>query len=74
MEEVKKDSLPTTGCGVIVIKDGKILIGERKDNGQICGPGGHIEIGETPEDAARILSVTGISLHRVFRGTGFLQY
>lgn len=51
-EEVKTDSVPTSGCGVIVIKDGKILIGERKDNGQICGPGGHIEIGETPEDAA----------------------
>lgn len=51
-EEVKTDSVPTTGCGVIVIKDGKILIGERKDNGQICGPGGHIEIGETPEAAA----------------------
>lgn len=41
-----------TGCGVIVVKDGKILVGQRKDNGQICGPGGHIEIGETPEDAA----------------------
>lgn len=41
-----------TGCGVIVVKDGKILIGERKDNGLICGPGGHIELGETPEDAA----------------------
>lgn len=40
------------GCGVIVIKDGKILVGTRKDNGLICGPGGHVEIGETPEDAA----------------------
>lgn len=41
-----------TGCGVIVIKDGQILVGERKDNGLLCGPGGHIEIGETPEEAA----------------------
>ncbi len=51
-EDIKADSAPATGCGVIVIKDGKILIGERKDNGQVCGPGGHIEVGETPEDAA----------------------
>lgn len=35
-----------TGCGVIVVKDGKILVGTRKDNGLVCGPGGQIEIGE----------------------------
>ncbi len=47
-----EDSVQPTGCGVIVMKGGKVLIGERKDNGLICGPGGHIEAGETPEDAA----------------------
>jgi 8-oxo-dGTP pyrophosphatase MutT (NUDIX family) len=41
-----------TGCGVIVIKDGRILAGTREDNGLTCGPGGHIEPGETPEEAA----------------------
>ncbi len=41
-----------TGCGVIVAQDGRILIGTRKDNGLVCGPGGHIEAGEKPEDAA----------------------
>jgi len=46
------DAVTPTGCGVIVIKDGKILVGERKDNGLVCGPGGHIEMGETPEEAA----------------------
>lgn len=51
-EEVAKDSIHPTGCGVIVVKDGKVLIGERKDNGLICGPGGHIEAGENSEDAA----------------------
>lgn len=41
-----------TGCGVIVMRDGKVLVGNRKDSGLICGPGGHIEAGESPEEAA----------------------
>ena len=52
---LKKDKAPT-GCGVLVIRDGKILTGtriERAGNGRICGPGGHIEPGETPEEAAK---------------------
>ena len=43
------------GCGVLVVKDGKILTGTRiggKHKGQICGPGGHIESGESHEEAA----------------------
>lgn len=54
-EPVEKAAAPT-GCGVLVLRDGKILTGTRKEGsgrGQICGPGGHIEEGETPEDAAR---------------------
>lgn len=46
-----------TGCGVLVVRrDGKVLTGTRKENatrGQICGPGGHIEPGETPRRAAK---------------------
>lgn len=54
-ELLKRDESPT-GCGVLVVRDGKILTGtriERAGNGRICGPGGHIEAGETPEEAAR---------------------
>lgn len=44
------------GCGVLVCDSkGRILAGIRKEgkhSGQICGPGGHIEAGETPEQAA----------------------
>ena len=43
------------GVGVIVVKDGKILTGTRKTDfgyGLICGPGGHIKVGETPDQAA----------------------
>ena len=50
------DSADTHGSvGVLVIKDGRILCGIRSGNtapGCICGPGGHIENGETPEQAA----------------------
>lgn len=41
--------------GVIVVKDGKILCGVRDgdtSHGLICGPGGHVEEGETPRQAA----------------------
>lgn len=41
--------------GVVVVSDGKILCGARHNDfgyGLVCGPGGHIENGETPEQAA----------------------
>lgn len=41
--------------GVLVISDGKVLTGTRHNDfgyGLICGPGGHGEEGETPEQAA----------------------
>ena len=44
------------GCGVLVVQNGKILTGtriERGGRGKICGPGGHIEAGEAPEEAAK---------------------
>ena len=43
------------GVGVIVVRDGKILTATRlmgKGIGLIGGPGGHIEEGESPKDAA----------------------
>ena len=43
------------GVGVLVVKDGKILTGTRTTSfgcGLICGPGGHIKVGETPTQAA----------------------
>lgn len=40
------------GVGVLVIQDGRFLCGTRQKEGSIGGPGGHIEAGESPEDAA----------------------
>lgn len=57
-EEVNKDEdeiHKLGGVGVIVVKDGKILTGTRlkgKGIGLIGGPGGHIERGESPKQAA----------------------
>ncbi len=51
-------STPPQECGsvgVLVVKDGNILTGTRKEGfkrGQICGPGGHVEDGESLEEAA----------------------
>lgn len=47
-----EDSVDCEAAAVIVIKDGNILCGSRRTSEGICGPGGHIEKGETPEDAA----------------------
>ena len=49
---VKGDSNAPTGVGVLVVIDGEILCGTRAKEGTIGGPGGHIEAGETPEQAA----------------------
>lgn len=46
-----EDGEECEAAAVIVIKDGKILCGSRRSSEGICGPGGHIEKGETPEDA-----------------------
>lgn len=54
-DKLYTDSKSSGSVGVYVVKDGKVLIGTRGNgdgNGLICGPGGHIEDGETPGQAA----------------------
>ena len=45
------DSEDVDTVAVLVVKDGKILCGKRRDGEGMCGPGGHIESGETPDNA-----------------------
>ena len=67
MEEKK---LPKVGIGVIVVKDGKVLIGRRISGnhaGTWCFPGGHLEYGETFEDCAmrETMEESGIKIKNV---------
>lgn len=55
-ESVLGKATEPTGCGVLVVRDGRILTGTRKEKasrGQLCGSGGHIESGESPKEAAK---------------------
>jgi len=69
-EQILHNADTPTGCGVLVFRDGKVLTGtriERASRGQICGPGGHIEAGETPEEAAKreAMEEFGIECHNL---------
>ncbi len=47
---------PRTGIGVLVFKDGKVLMGKRKSSfgaGEFCGTGGHLEYMESFEQCAK---------------------
>ncbi len=61
------DLMPKIGVGVLVFREGKLLLGRRKGShgaGFWSAPGGHLEFGETPEQCAirETLEETGLSL------------
>lgn len=61
------EARPLVGLGVIVEKDGKVLIGKRlasHGSGTYMIPGGHLEFGETFEECAQreVLEETGIEI------------
>ena len=64
----RDDEDTAKSVGVLVIVDGKILCGTRVKDGTICGPGGHIEEGETQEQAAirEAKEEFGIRLNELF--------
>ena len=62
------------GLGIIVVKDGKVLLGKRKSahgKGTWCFPGGHLEFSESWEDCAKreTKEETGIAIKNIRLGT-----
>jgi len=65
---------PKVGVGVAVIKEGKVLLGKRKNahgEGTWSFPGGHLEYKESWEDCAirETLEETGLTIKNVRFGT-----
>lgn len=63
-------AVPRVGVGVIIVRDGLVLLGERMGShgaGTWALPGGHLEFGESVEDCARreTLEETGLLLQTV---------
>ena len=61
---------PQIGIGVIVIKNGKVLLGKRKNahgEGSWSFPGGHLEFNETWKECARreTFEETGILINNI---------
>src|SRR6516225_6793479 len=67
---MQEEQRPTVGVGVMVLKNGKVLIGKRKGShgeGQWAWPGGHLEYMESFVDCAKreVREETGIEINNV---------
>jgi 8-oxo-dGTP diphosphatase len=66
-------AVPRIGVGVIVLRDGLVLLGQRSGShgaGTWALPGGHLEFGETVEHCAarEVMEETGLQIEIVGRG------
>jgi 8-oxo-dGTP diphosphatase len=67
MENKSSENRPKVGIGVMVIKDGRVLLGKRKGShgqGEYAWPGGHMEYMESFEGCAKreVMEETGIEI------------
>lgn len=67
------DRLTRVGVGVLVFRDGRLLLGQRLGShgaGSWAPPGGHLEFGESAERCARreLLEETGLTLGALHQG------
>lgn len=64
------ENRPKVGFGVYILRDGKVLLGKRKNShgsGAWCATGGHLEFGESFEEGAKreTLEEAGIKIKNV---------
>ncbi len=65
-----EDKRPKTGVGVMILKDGKVLLGKRKNShgsGEYAFPGGHLEYMEGFAECAKreVLEECGIDIKNI---------
>jgi len=66
-------SVPRVGVGVIILRNGKVLLGKRKNahgEGTWAFPGGHLDFGESPEECAvrEVEEETGLRIGNLRNG------
>lgn len=64
------EAIVKVGIGILVFKDGKVLLGKRKEShgkGEYASPGGHLEFGESVEECIKreCLEEAGIKIKNV---------
>ena len=64
------DQQPKVGIGVMILKEGKVLLGKRRGShgeGEYAFPGGHLEYMESFADCAarEVAEETGIQIHNI---------
>jgi 8-oxo-dGTP diphosphatase len=67
---MNQEQRPKIGIGVMIIKDGKVLLGKRKGShgeGEYAWPGGHMEYMESFEECAKreTFEETGMQIHNI---------
>lgn len=70
---ISSPTAPKVGVGVLIVKDGLLLLGKRKGShgsGSWSPPGGHLEFGETIKECAKreVLEETGLEIKNVRLG------
>ena len=66
IEGVGHRPLQMVGCGVFIFDEqDRVLLEQRTDDGTWCVPAGSMELGETPEEAAR--HCTCADYRKIFR-------